>query len=72
VGKKQRPGAEAPYRAGGAHAAGPADEGGLVSEVVRQFADPYSFYRELVQNSIDAGATKIAVRVVDDAADRSV
>ena len=31
--------------------------------MVRQFADPYAFVRELVQNSIDAGASAIAVRV---------
>jgi molecular chaperone HtpG len=31
--------------------------------MVRQFADPYAFVRELVQNSIDAGASGISVRV---------
>jgi molecular chaperone HtpG len=30
-----------------------------VGEMVRQFADPMAFYRELVQNSLDAGATTI-------------
>lgn len=30
--------------------------------MVRQFADPYAFVRELVQNSIDAGASEIHVR----------
>lgn len=34
---------------------------GLVEELVQQFADPLAFYRELVQNSIDAGARAIAV-----------
>ena len=34
---------------------------GIVSDMVRQFADPYAFLRELVQNGIDAGATKIDV-----------
>ncbi len=29
--------------------------------MVRQFADPYAFWRELVQNSIDAGATRLEV-----------
>src|SRR5262245_27150488 len=29
--------------------------------MVRQFADPYAFLRELVQNSMDAGATAIEV-----------
>lgn len=38
-------------------------ETGAVAEMVRQFADPYAFVRELVQNSIDAGATSITVRV---------
>lgn len=50
------------YRAG--HGTGPAEEGredGLVGELIQQFADPLAFYRELVQNSIDAGATAIGV-----------
>lgn len=34
-----------------------------VGHMVRQFADPLAFYRELVQNSIDAGATRIDVRL---------
>lgn len=38
-------------------------ETGAVAEMVRQFADPYAFVRELVQNSIDAGATSLSVRV---------
>jgi hypothetical protein len=38
-------------------------ETGAVAEMVRQFADPYAFVRELVQNSIDAGATALTVRV---------
>lgn len=38
-------------------------ETGAVAEMVRQFADPYAFVRELVQNSIDAGATTLSVRV---------
>lgn len=36
---------------------------GLVAEMVRQFADPYAFLRELVQNGIDAGATALEVMV---------
>lgn len=40
---------------------------GLVTDMVRQFADPYAFLRELVQNGIDAGATRIDVRVEHDA-----
>ncbi|HRI62802.1 MAG TPA: ATP-binding protein [Polyangium sp.] len=38
-------------------------ETGAVAEMVRQFADPYAFVRELVQNSIDAGASALSVRV---------
>lgn len=38
-------------------------EAGIVDDMVRQFADPYAFLRELVQNGIDAGATAIEVRV---------
>lgn len=47
----------------------PRDEArpGLVSEMVRQFADPYAFLRELVQNSMDAGTTKVEVDVIREA-----
>jgi hypothetical protein len=34
-----------------------------VGHMVRQFVDPLAFYRELVQNSIDAGAQRIDVRL---------
>lgn len=53
----------------------PAPEPGLVTEMVRQFADRYAFLRELVQNSIDAGTTRIDVRVrrsADGAVETSV
>jgi molecular chaperone HtpG len=54
----------APYRSGREETAAPASPGtGLVADMVRQFADPYAFLRELVQNSMDAGARRIAVRV---------
>ncbi len=33
----------------------------LVAELVHQFADPLAFYRELIQNSLDAGSTRIEV-----------
>jgi molecular chaperone HtpG len=35
---------------------------GLVVDMVRQFADRYAFVRELVQNGIDAGASRLRVR----------
>jgi molecular chaperone HtpG len=35
---------------------------GMVADMVRQFADPYAFLRELVQNGIDAGASRLEVR----------
>ena len=36
---------------------------GIVGDIISQFADPLAFYRELVQNSIDAGATSLEVRL---------
>ena len=36
---------------------------GLVDDLVKQFADPYAFLRELIQNAIDAGSSAIFVRV---------
>ena len=55
---------EGPYRAGRAREpAAPGRSAGLVDELIQQFADPLAFYRELVQNSIDAGARAIAVTV---------
>lgn len=35
----------------------------ILEEIVHQFADTYAFVRELVQNAIDAGATKIRLLV---------
>jgi len=52
------------YRGG--HGRAPVEAGredGLVDELIAQFADPLAFFRELVQNSIDAGATSIAVAI---------
>jgi molecular chaperone HtpG len=40
---------------------------GLVTDMVRQFADPYAFLRELVQNSMDAGTKQIEVSLSRDA-----
>ena len=54
--------AHGPYRGGPSSERGaPAEEGGLVDELIAQFADPLAFYRELVQNSVDAGARAIRV-----------
>jgi len=33
----------------------------LVDELVHQFSDPFAFYRELIQNGIDAGSRRIEV-----------
>lgn len=53
-----------PYRSGREERPTPLPpDTGLVGEMVRQFADPYAFLRELAQNSMDAGATRIAVRI---------
>lgn len=43
----------------------PSDRG-IVGDVIAQFADPYAFYRELVQNSIDAGTEEVSVDLVYD------
>src|SRR6516162_7052260 len=44
--------------------------GNVIDAMISQFADRYAFVRELVQNSIDAGATRVAVRV-ETAEDRT-
>jgi hypothetical protein len=51
-----------PYRAHKEKVRVAPEEEGLVADMVRQFADPYAFVRELVQNGIDAGATMLEVR----------
>ena len=33
----------------------------LADDLIHQFADPFAFYRELVQNSLDAGSARIEV-----------
>lgn len=54
----------APYRARQESAPPPASPTtGLVADMVRQFADPYAFLRELVQNGIDAGARSLEIRI---------
>jgi hypothetical protein len=40
---------------------------GIVGDVIAQFADPYAFFRELVQNAIDAGTAAVEVRLEHDA-----
>jgi molecular chaperone HtpG len=39
---------------------------GIVGEVIAQFADPLAFYRELVQNSIDAGTPTVEIAIEHD------
>lgn len=40
---------------------------GIVGDVIAQFADPLAFFRELVQNAIDAGTDAVEVRIEHDA-----
>ena len=35
----------------------------LLPDLIHQFSDPFAFYRELIQNSIDAGSARIEVRL---------
>ncbi|MBI5210189.1 MAG: ATP-binding protein [Elusimicrobia bacterium] len=44
---------------------------GLVKDLVDQFSDPLAFYRELIQNSIDAGSNRINVTLEYDRAGRT-
>jgi molecular chaperone HtpG len=39
---------------------------GIVGDIISQFADPNAFYRELVQNAIDAGTPSIDIRIEYD------
>ncbi|HEY5944127.1 MAG TPA: ATP-binding protein [Kofleriaceae bacterium] len=39
---------------------------GIVGDVIAQFADPKAFYRELVQNSIDAGSPNVDIKLEYD------
>lgn len=52
-----------PYRDAPGPAPRRSSEGGIVDEMVRQFADRHAFVRELVQNAIDAGATRVSVSI---------
>lgn len=53
-----------PYRESGGDLPldAPRDEG-IVGDVIAQFADIHAFYRELVQNSIDAGSPSVEVEL---------
>ena len=51
-----------PYRSVQIAADAPAEQRDeLIEQLVHQFSDPYAFYRELVQNSIDAGSRRVEV-----------
>jgi hypothetical protein len=51
-----------PYRSVQIAADAPAEQRDeLIEQLVHQFSDPYAFYRELVQNSIDAGSPRVEV-----------
>ena len=53
-----------PYRSADAkRTAAPLEDGGIVDDLIQQFADPLAFYRELVQNAIDAGSETIEIRL---------
>ncbi len=39
---------------------------GIVGDIIAQFVDPLAFYRELVQNAIDAGTPSIEIRIAYD------
>ena len=57
----------APYRtvSQDEHAEAPRDAG-IVGDIIAQFADPLAFYRELVQNAIDADSPTVEVEVTHD------
>jgi molecular chaperone HtpG len=52
-----------PYRSARVETPKLTAEAGIVDDMVRQFADRHAFLRELIQNGIDAGATRIDVRL---------
>ncbi|MEM1416151.1 MAG: ATP-binding protein, partial [Myxococcota bacterium] len=53
-----------PYRDARQDAAPRTTDDGIVDDLVRQFADPYAFFRELVQNGIDAGASELRIQLI--------
>ena len=60
---KAAPRAKARRALPGATAAAEKSPAGLVRDLIDQFDDPLTFYRELIQNSIDAGSNRIDVRL---------
>jgi len=57
----------APYRsAPGPRVAGGPRDAGLVDDIIAQFADKLAFYRELVQNAIDADSPSVHIEVAFD------
>lgn len=45
-------------------------DAGIVGDVIAQFADIYAFYRELVQNAIDAGTPRVDIELQYDRTDQ--
>jgi molecular chaperone HtpG len=41
----------------------PPRDRGIVGEIIGQFADPFAFFRELVQNAIDAGTPAVEIQI---------
>jgi molecular chaperone HtpG len=54
------------YRVATTASEAPRDRG-IVGDVIGQFADPFAFYRELVQNAIDAGTPRVDVHLEREA-----
>jgi HSP90 family molecular chaperone len=62
----------APYRSRREDKPAAAPRTGLVADMVRQFADPYAFLRELIQNGIDAGASSLSVHIAREDGDLAI
>ncbi len=56
-----------PYRkrSGKRDVSAPRDQG-IVGELIDQFADSFAFYRELIQNALDAGTERIDIKLAYD------
>ena len=52
-----------PYRRGKSTQPDAPDDEGIVADLIKQFASPLAFYRELVQNAIDAETDEVVVTV---------